>query len=99
MGMNHDEMIVKYGALDTAATEIGNMAKQLEADLAEIKTLVAGTVAYWEGEAQSTYGDKQKKWDDEARDIHHALQGIGHVVHQAGGDYMGGDKRAASLFL
>jgi WXG100 family type VII secretion target len=99
MGMNHDEMVVKYGALDTAATEIGNMAKQLEADLQEIKTLVAGTVAYWEGETQATYGAQQKAWDDEARDIHEALKGIGHVVHLAGGDYMGGDKKAASFFL
>ncbi|WP_406103596.1 WXG100 family type VII secretion target [Streptomyces sp. NBC_01003] len=99
MGMNHDEMIVKYGALDTAATEIGNMAKQLESDLAEIKQLVAGTVAYWEGEAQDTYGHEQQKWDKEARDIHTALHGIGQVVHQAGGDYMGGDKKAASFFL
>ncbi|MER7200628.1 WXG100 family type VII secretion target [Streptomyces sp. CB01635] len=99
MGMNHDEMIVKYGALDTAATEIGNMAKQLDADLQEIKTLVAGTVAYWEGETQDTYGTQQKEWDDEARDIHEALKAIGHVVHLAGGDYMGGDKKAASFFL
>jgi len=99
MGLNHDEMVVKYGALDTAATEIGNMAKQLETDLQEIKQMVAGTVAYWEGETQSTYGDEQRKWDKEAHDIHVALQSIGHVVHQAGGDYMGGDKKAASFFL
>lgn len=99
MGLNHDEMVVKYGALDTAATEIGNMAKQLDADLEEIKQLVAGTVAYWEGEAQSKYGEEQQKWDKEARDIHQALQSIGHVVHLAGGDYMGGDKKAASFFL
>ncbi|MEU6659925.1 WXG100 family type VII secretion target [Streptomyces sp. NPDC046821] len=97
--MNHDEMVVKYGSLDTAATEIGNMAKQLDADLEEIKQLVAGTVAYWEGEAQSKYGEEQQKWDKEARDIHQALHSIGLVVHQAGGDYMGGDKKAASFFL
>jgi hypothetical protein len=39
------------------------------------------------------------KWDKEAADIHQALMQIGQVVARAGGDYMGGDKKAAGYFL
>jgi uncharacterized protein YukE len=38
------------------------------------------------------------KWDKEAADIHRALTQITQVVSKAGGDYMGGDKRAAGYF-
>ncbi|AJE42825.1 MULTISPECIES: WXG100 family type VII secretion target [Streptomyces] len=98
MANNQDGLAVTYDGLDIAATTIGNEAKALETDLQEIKQLVANTVQYWEGEAQSTYGEKQAAWDKEAADIHQALQSIGHVVGTAGGTYMGGDKKAASYF-
>ncbi|MCX4642791.1 MULTISPECIES: WXG100 family type VII secretion target [Streptomyces] len=98
MGMNHDELVVKYGGLDATATELGTQAKRLEADLAEIKQAVANVAGLWEGEAHEAYARKQAEWDREARGIHAALESIGHKVHQAGGDYMGGDKKAASYF-
>ena len=97
--MNHDELVVKYGALDAAATEIGNQAKQLEQDLDELKSMVASVASGWEGEAHSMYQDQQAKWDKEARDIHQALVAIAQAVGRAGGDYHGGDKKAASYYL
>lgn len=98
MGNNADGLSVKYDALDQAATTIGNEAKALEADLAELRQMVVRSKEYWEGEAQSGFGTKLQKWDKEANDIHQALTGIGHVVHTSGGDYMAGDKKAASYF-
>jgi WXG100 family type VII secretion target len=52
----------------------------------------------WEGEAHQAYIKRQAEWDREARAIHEALHAIGRAVHAAGGDYMGGDKKAASYF-
>jgi WXG100 family type VII secretion target len=98
MANNSEGLLVTYDGLDTAATQIGNEAKALEADLQELKQLVIKSLEYWEGEAQSTFDQKLQKWDREANDIHTALTGIGHVVGQSGGDYMGGDKKAASYF-
>ncbi|WP_159032996.1 hypothetical protein [Streptomyces fodineus] len=43
--------------------------------------------------------EKQTEWDNEARVIHAALRAIGHAVHLAGGDHMGGDKKAAGYFM
>ncbi|MFF0788555.1 WXG100 family type VII secretion target [Streptomyces spiralis] len=98
MGNNADGLSVTYNGLDLAATQIGNQAKTLERDLHELRQLVVQSLQYWEGEAQGTFHEKLQKWDKEANDIHTALTGIGHVVHMAGGDYMEGDKQAASYF-
>lgn len=98
MVSNGDGLLVTYDGLDSAATQIGNEAKALDADLEELKQMVVKSLEYWEGEAQGTFDSKLKRWDKEAKDIHTALTGIGHVIGQAGGDYMGGDKKAASYF-
>ncbi|MFF0465066.1 WXG100 family type VII secretion target [Streptomyces mexicanus] len=98
MANNADGLSVSYNALDFAATKIGNEAKALEQDLRELKQLVMKSREYWEGEAQSDFDAKLARWDKEANDIHTALTSIGHVVHTAGGDYMEGDKQAASYF-
>ncbi|MFI2719897.1 WXG100 family type VII secretion target [Streptomyces collinus] len=99
MSRNGDGLSVTYDALDFAATNIGNEARQLEQDLAELRKLVESSKQYWAGQAQGTFGDKLARWDKEANDIHQALTGIGHVVGQSGGTYMEGDKKAASYFL
>ncbi|OIJ65654.1 WXG100 family type VII secretion target [Streptomyces mangrovisoli] len=98
MANNSDGLSVTYDGLDHAATNIGNEAKQLEQDLAELRNLVVKSLQYWEGQAQGTFNEKLHKWDKEAGDIHTALAGIGHVVYQSGGTYMEGDKKAASYF-
>jgi WXG100 family type VII secretion target len=98
MSNSHDELVVKYGALDATATELGNQAKQLEQDLADIKKAVASVASGWQGEAHTFFVEQQQLWDKEANDIHQALVAISQVVGRAGGDYMGGDKNAASYF-
>ncbi|MDR3081844.1 MAG: WXG100 family type VII secretion target [Streptomyces sp.] len=98
MVSNGDGLLVTYDGLDSAATQIGNEAKTLEGDLEELKQMVVKSLEYWEGEAQGTFDSKLKRWDKEAKDIHTALTSIGHTVGQAGGDYQGGDKKAASYF-
>ncbi|MET7360895.1 WXG100 family type VII secretion target [Streptomyces sp. NPDC005562] len=96
--VNVNELAVKYSGLDDIATELGIQAKQLEADLADIKRAVAKVAEGWEGEAHTRYVGKQKEWDDRAAAIHRALVEIGHKVGQAGGDYKGGDLKGASYF-
>ena len=54
--------------------------------------------AGWEGDAHTTYTEVQASWDKDAAIIHKALTDITRVVHNAGGDYRGGDKKAASYF-
>ncbi|MEV3861153.1 WXG100 family type VII secretion target [Streptomyces sp. NPDC050095] len=98
MVSNGDGLLVTYDGLDQAATTIGNEAKALEQDLEELKQMVVKSLQYWEGESQSTFDSKLKRWDKEAQDIHTALTGIGHVVGQSGGTYMDGDKKASSYF-
>jgi WXG100 family type VII secretion target len=98
MSRNGDGLSVSYDALDFAATNIGNEAKTLEQDLQELRKMVENSKQYWAGEAAGSFEAKLAVWDKEANDIHQALMGIGHVVAQAGGEYMEGDKKAASYF-
>jgi WXG100 family type VII secretion target len=99
MGANNSGVTeVHYDGLDQMATEIANQAQKLEASLEAIKREVQNVSGMWEGEAHHTYTEQQAAWDREARGIHEALVAIGRAVHAAGGDYMGGDKKAASYF-
>ncbi|MEV5875500.1 WXG100 family type VII secretion target [Streptomyces sp. NPDC052101] len=100
MGVNHDGVTeVHYDRLDEMATQIGHQAEKVEASLEAIKHKIQQVSSMWEGEAHHAYITEQTKWDKEARGIHEALRAIGHAIHAAGGDYMGGDKKAASYFL
>ncbi|MFE9768565.1 WXG100 family type VII secretion target [Streptomyces sp. NPDC005808] len=100
MGVNNPgELSVTYDGLDVTATTLANQAKKLEEDLEAIQQKVASVAGLWEGEAHTAYAQQQAAWDKEAKGIHDALVAIARVVHQAGGDYMGGDKKAASYYL
>ncbi|MEU6510624.1 MULTISPECIES: WXG100 family type VII secretion target [unclassified Streptomyces] len=99
MANNSGELEVTYGSLDDTATQLANHARQLEESLEAIKQKVAGVASMWEGEAHTAYTEHQAAWDREAQGIHEALQQIGKVVHAAGGDYQGGDRKAAGYFM
>lgn len=99
MANNSGELEVTYGSLDETATRLGQHAQRLEESLDAIKQKVAGVASMWEGEAHHTYTEQQAAWDREAQGIHQALMQIGKVVHAAGGDYQGGDRKAAGYFM
>ncbi|WP_225840075.1 WXG100 family type VII secretion target [Streptomyces sp. NK08204] len=100
MGVNNSgELEVSYQGLDETATQLANHAKRLEESLEAIKQKVASVAGMWEGEAHNAYTEQQAAWDREAKGIHEALMAIGKVVHAAGGDYLGGDKKAASYYM
>ncbi|MEU7061241.1 WXG100 family type VII secretion target [Streptomyces sp. NPDC046197] len=95
---HYEGLAVKYGTLDALATELGNLAKQLESDLTALKKGVHDAAEGWAGEAYEAFNRKSREWDNHTSAIHQALVSITHKVHQAGGDYRGGDKKAASYF-
>ncbi|KUN76016.1 hypothetical protein AQJ66_35310 [Streptomyces bungoensis] len=100
MGVNNNgELEVTYSGLDDTATKLADHAKRLEDSLEAIKHKVAGVASMWEGEAHTAYAEQQAAWDREAQGIHEALMAIGKVVHAAGGDYQGGDRKAASYYM
>lgn len=96
---NSGELEVTYHWLDEMATQLVNEAKELSESLEVIKQKVNSVAGMWEGEAHRTYTQQQAAWDKEAQAIREALASIGRVVHSAGGDYLGGDKKAASYYL
>ncbi|MFI2435086.1 WXG100 family type VII secretion target [Streptomyces sp. NPDC018693] len=100
MGVNNNGVTsVSYHGLDVLATRLADEAKQLEDGLAAMKAKVDGIAGQWEGQAHETFTIQQKAWDTEAQGIHDALVAIARVVQSAGGDYLGGDKKAASYYL
>ncbi|WP_440554471.1 WXG100 family type VII secretion target [Streptomyces sp. SCPE 10] len=95
---HYQDLTVKYGALDSLATELGNVAKKLEDDLSALKKGVLDVAEGWGGEAYEAFQRKSKAWDQHASGIHQALLSITQRVHAAGGDYRGGDLKGASYF-
>ncbi|QKW09515.1 WXG100 family type VII secretion target [Streptomyces sp. NA04227] len=91
-------LTVTYSNLDTAATDLVREARTLETSLDMIQRKVQSLAGLWEGEAFNTYSRQQREWDKEAADIHRALKEIAKVVHGAGGDYRGGDLKAARYY-
>ncbi len=98
MGYNYDELAVKYGGLDALSTEIGNQAKKLDEDLRALKAAVQHSAEGWQGEGANAFAGKAKEWDAHVTGIHTALTQLTGMIHQAGGDYRGGDLKAASYF-
>ncbi|MET8577538.1 WXG100 family type VII secretion target [Streptomyces sp. NPDC005012] len=98
MSMSQDELAVKYGGLDALTTELGNQAKKLDTDLQALKSAIAQAATGWEGESAAAFQQVMVEWDKHANAIHTALMQIGQKVSQAGGDYRGGDLKAASYF-
>ncbi|MEU9579979.1 WXG100 family type VII secretion target [Streptomyces chilikensis] len=98
MSMSQDELAVKYGGLDAITTELGNQAQKLEEDLGALKSAIAQAASGWEGEAATMFQQSMVEWDRHANAIHQALMQIGQKVGAAGGDYRGGDLKAAGYF-
>ncbi|WP_415951363.1 WXG100 family type VII secretion target [Streptomyces sp. KLOTTS4A1] len=95
---NPDELLVKYGTLDEMTTGVGGAAKQVEQSLQALQRAVKEVAAGWEGTAKDTFDGEMKRWDADAQAIHNALKELGGIIGRAGGDYMAGDKKAASYF-
>jgi WXG100 family type VII secretion target len=95
---HYEDLAVKYGALDALATELGDVAKNLEEDLKALKAGVLSVGEGWGGEAYDAFQRKSRKWDEHASAVHQALLSITHRVQGAGGDYRGGDIKGASYF-
>ncbi|MCX4577880.1 MULTISPECIES: WXG100 family type VII secretion target [Streptomyces] len=97
-GVHYQDLAVKYGTLDALTTELGNQAKKLEEDLGALKQAVLDAAEGWGGEAYDAFQAQSKEWDNHATAVHQALLSISQKVHQAGGDYRGGDLKGASYF-
>ncbi|SDJ69245.1 WXG100 family type VII secretion target [Streptomyces indicus] len=95
---NPDELLVKYGTLDEMTTALGNEAKRVEECLKALQTAVIKVAEGWEGTAKETFDGEMRRWDNDAQAIHNALKELGGIIGRAGGDYMAGDKKAASYF-
>ncbi|MFD5076994.1 WXG100 family type VII secretion target [Streptomyces sp. NPDC058371] len=94
----YQDLAVKYGVMDALSTELGNQAKRLEEDLSALKKAVLDAAEGWGGEAYDAFHARSKEWDTHANSIHQALLAISQKVHTAGGDYRGGDLKAAGYF-
>lgn len=99
MSANDGTTVVTYASLDAAAASIERQGKQLDEDLAAIKSRVASVAELWQGEAKGAYDTAQAGWDKDARAIHESLLQISRSVREAASAYHGGDKKAAQNFM
>ena len=73
---------VEFGALDTAAADIGTRAN---ADLAPLR-------ADWTGEASAAYQSAKATWTRAIADMRQVLAQLGSAVSASNADYRAGEK-------
>jgi WXG100 family type VII secretion target len=67
--------------LHGASSQVANGASQIDALLAQLRSTVDGTSAFWTGAAQGQMHQFYLQWDRAARDLHTALEGIAKTLN------------------
>ncbi|SER66271.1 WXG100 family type VII secretion target [Corynebacterium cystitidis] len=75
---------IKYGFnnLAAASEDIASSARNVAAELDELKNVLAPMAESWVGEAADSYWIHQKKWDDAAHELNEILNTIADNVRQ-----------------
>lgn len=92
------QLVVNYGSLDKAASDIEAAAKRLRGDLERVQQEVKKVAQTWEGEAQTAYMRVHVTWDQKADSLERTLNQIAAKVRQASGEYLASDRKAAGRF-
>ncbi len=87
---------VEFGALDTAAADIGTRANQIEARLNQLDADLAPLRADWTGEASAAYQGAKATWTRAIADMRQVLAQLGSAVSASNADYRAGEKLNAS---
>jgi WXG100 family type VII secretion target len=92
------EILVTFGSLADAETNIATTTASLNQKLADLKSFIAPMVAEWTGDAAVNYNVKQREWDTAASDLNTILGQIGKAVGLAKVDFMDGERNNAAIW-
>ena len=76
-------MLVQFGAVQNAVTDITTVANRLDGSLDDLASYLAPLVATWEGQAATDWAALRQRWDNDAADMLAVLRDIGLAVQTA----------------
>lgn len=85
--MSETEIKVTFGALRTAQDDVAGAAKRLDAQLADLRRMLAPLVSTWQGQAATDYQARQRQWDTAAADLNVVLANVGVALGHAHDGY------------
>jgi WXG100 family type VII secretion target len=90
------EILVTFGELANAQQNVAATARELNAQLDDLKRYLAPMVATWDGQAAQDYQAKQRQWDSSAADLNQVLSQIGVALGHANEGYQQVEQANAS---
>lgn len=96
--MSDGQLLVNFPALQQASADISKAISTLDAQLGDLQQAAAPLVSTWEGEAQASYAERQRRWTQASTDLKGILQQIKGALDESAQDYLSTEKSATQLF-
>jgi WXG100 family type VII secretion target len=96
--MSEGQLLVRFGALQTASQNISSAVSTLHSKLADLESAAGPLVAQWEGDAQNAYAQRQAQWRDAAQELTEILQRIKSALDASAEEYVATERTNAGLF-
>ena len=94
--MDANNIKVDFGALSSAAGDIGNQAGKIQSELDNLKSRLTPVIAQWGGGASENYQAAQRAWDESAAGLQQVLAQIATAVQSATDAYQAAESKNAS---
>lgn len=98
MPSSSDQIKVTFGAIDTAASDAGTIARNLNQQLDDLKGYISPLVASWTGQAATNYQALQKEWDTSAAALTGILHQIAGALRTANENYITAENAIANIW-
>lgn len=96
--MSDGHMLVTFGSVEQAASDVDSVAGQIAQELQDLKTYLAPLVATWEGSASGDYQALQNRWNQNADDLHKVLTEIAGNLRIAATNYTSAETTNSSIW-
>ena len=95
---NDDSLVVNFHALTQASADIGSALSKMQGSLDTLEGDAARLVATWKGDAQDSYGVRQRQWRAAANDLAQMLGDIRAALDESASHYHSTEKKNVGLF-
>ena len=81
------QILVTFGEIANAQSSVSSTSQRINAQLEDLKRMLAPMVSEWQGQAATDYQAKQRQWDTSAADLNQVLSQISVALGHANEGY------------
>jgi early secretory antigenic target protein ESAT-6 len=96
--MNDGLLLVTFGALQQAGTDIEKALNALRSQLDQLERDAGPLVETWAGTAQEAYAQRQATWRAASEDLQNILRQIKVAMDESAADYVATERAATQRF-